>query len=231
MNKWSFDEKHLQKAIKRGNLLLTKSSISDSTKNMIKDEISVFERWLRGNYSYPFQSNGDSKSTKTTDSLNFSDLKKSIMQKAKICGSSFGNGYISLIEKINNSDLFNIPKCSDEFISADECADVTMKTYESHSKTCLYEAAKDIVLAEKPHIHLLDNDNILSYSYASNHVLNEGFIVLNPNEGNGILNYYVQEGIESLIPFGYICLVILILFIPILIIINKIRKKRTGDDF
>jgi hypothetical protein len=35
----------------------------------------------------------------------------------------------------------------------------------------------------------------------------------------------------GLIPFGYICLVILILFIPILIIINKIRKKRTGDDF
>ena len=203
MNKWSFDEKHLQNAIKKGKLLLTKGSISDSNKNMIKDEISVFERWLRGDYSYPYQGNGDSKCTKTTDSLNFNELKKSIMQKVKICGSSFGNGYISLIERINNSDLFNIPKSRDEIISVDECADVTMKTYESYSKTCLYEAAKKIVFPEKPHIHLLDNDDILSYSYGSNHILNEGFIVLNPNEGNGTLNYYVQEGIETLVPFGY----------------------------
>ena len=35
----------------------------------------------------------------------------------------------------------------------------------------------------------------------------------------------------GLIPFGYICLVILILLIPILIIINKIRKKNMGDNF
>ena len=35
----------------------------------------------------------------------------------------------------------------------------------------------------------------------------------------------------GLIPFGYICLVILILLVPILIIINKIKKKRIGDDF
>ena len=35
----------------------------------------------------------------------------------------------------------------------------------------------------------------------------------------------------GLIPFGYICLVILILLIPILIIINKIKKKKMGDDF
>ena len=34
----------------------------------------------------------------------------------------------------------------------------------------------------------------------------------------------------GLIPFGYICLVLLIFAIPILIIINKIRKKK-GDDF
>lgn len=34
----------------------------------------------------------------------------------------------------------------------------------------------------------------------------------------------------DLIPFGYICLVLLLFSIPILIIINKIRKKR-GDDF
>ena len=33
----------------------------------------------------------------------------------------------------------------------------------------------------------------------------------------------------GLIPFGYICLVILILLIPILIIINKIKKKRMGE--
>ena len=35
----------------------------------------------------------------------------------------------------------------------------------------------------------------------------------------------------GLIPFGYICFVILILLIPILIIINKIKKKKMGDDF
>ena len=203
MNKWSFDERHLQKAIKKGKLLLTKSSISESAKNEIKEEISVFERWLSGNFSYPFQNSGEGKITKVNNKLGFNELKKEIIKKAKICGSSFGNGYISLIEKINDNDLFNIPKCSDEIISIDDQADITLKTYESSSPTCLHDFARKIVLSDKPHIQSLENDGILSYSYGSSRILNEGFVVLNPNEGNGILNYYVQECIETLAPFGY----------------------------
>ena len=202
MNKWSFDEKHLKAAIKKGQLLLTKRTISDSTKDRIKEEISVFERWLNGDYSYPYSDSVRSVNN-SDEKYSFDELKKLIMHEVKICGSCFGNGYISLIEKINDNDLFAIPKCKEEIISLDEQADVTMKTYEKYSPVCLYDAAKTIILPEKPHIHVLDNDDILSYSYGSNHILNEGFVVLNPNEGNGILNYYVQEGIETLIPFGY----------------------------
>ena len=201
MNMWCFDKKHLESSIKKGNLLLNKKSISGSSKAKILDEISVFERWLNDDFTYPNKYvliNRDSNIKK-----DFSELKRLIMQDVKICGSSFGNGYISLISRINDNDLFNVQKYFSDSISIDEQADVTLKTYEKYSSKYLLDRARDTILSNKSHIQLINDKKFLSYSYASNKILDENFIVLNPCEGNGILSYYVQEGIEDLIPMGY----------------------------
>jgi len=201
MNKWSFDEKHLRNAIKKGQLLLTKKNISDSDKDKIRDEISVFERWLNGNFDYPY-SGSVRRVNNSDEKYSFDELKKLIMHEVKICGSCFGNGYINLISRIVENDLFNINRCDNQNISIDEQANVTLKTYETYSPH-FYEPAREIILADNSHIQEIDDTNFLSYSYGSKKILKEPFIVLNPQEGNGILNYYVQEGIEDLIPLGY----------------------------
>lgn len=199
MNIWSFDDKHLRDAIKKGNVLLKKDKISEARKDIISYEISIFNNWLNGNFDYVCRFDDKKSSYSTGDDI---DYKKMIMHDAKVCGSSFGNGYISLISKLVDNGVFLIPKCHDEHIDLDEQVDILMKTYES-SSPFFYESAKKIILPGNKHIQLINDDNILSYSFSSTEILDESFIISNPNEGNGILSYYVQEGIENLLPLGY----------------------------
>ena len=187
---WNFDKKHLEFAVEKGKLLLTKKDISTYRIKGINEEISVFDRWLNDNYNLPILS--------VNNKNKIDDLKEQIMHDVKLCGGFFGKGYISLITKLVESDLFNIPVCNSQLLSTDEMVNYTMNTYNNYSPK-LMESAKKIL--SNNHIQVVNNSK--SYSYSSTNILNEGFVVLNPNEGNGILNYHVQDAIEDLVPIEY----------------------------
>ena len=192
MSEWNFDKKHLKFAIEKGKLLLTKKDISNYRIKGINSEISMFNKWLNDDYSFLIST--------SNNEYDLSDLKREIMHEVKLCGGFFGRGYISLITKLVESDLFNISITDNKLLSTDEQVDITMKTYNSYSPK-FSGVAEKILLPNNSHIQVVND--IKSYSFGSTHILNEGFVVLNPNEGNGILNYHVQESIEELVPFGY----------------------------
>ena len=194
MNKWSFNKKYLESIINKCNsMLLKKKSIHSD----IERDISFFERWLIDDYSYPINDNNTSLDVDTS----FPKLKEQLINSSKLIRKYLGYGFIKVLMQLHEKNIFDFNNSfSDSNFDLDFVSGMVLSTYEKSMPSHL-PYAENIILAKKPHIHLMDKD-ILSYSYYSK-TLDEAFILLNKNDVNGSVASLTQDAIESACPLGY----------------------------
>lgn len=197
-SKWNFDKKLLEEGVSIGEKSLSDDNTPMSEKVGIEQDLEFFYNMLSGNFS---NESDDLYYCEDLDfeeekELSFKELKDEIIAKCIEYYCMLGSRAINLIIKIAEEEIFYIPdKFPIQTLTMDEQVEYTIKNYEKHEKDFLSKA-KELLLIEKPRlIQMSKDEDISSYVHYSS-VLEEPFIIVNPNERTSILNHEIEHAIE-----------------------------------
>lgn len=196
-NKWTFDKKLLEEGIEKGQIALNDEKLSLTDSIGIEQDLEFFHNMLMGNlsnqnpnlYYYEDMDLED-------DDISFEELKEETLNRCREYHSTIGTRAINLIIKLCEEEIFYIPsELPIDSLSMDEQVEYTIKNYEKHAKDFL-EKAKELLLVDKPRfVQMSKKNDITSYVHYSS-ILEEPFLVINPNERTSILNHEIEHAIE-----------------------------------
>ena len=153
------------------------NSILSGNKPLSVQDRLFFTNVINGIYSYPYIISKNKKE------------KIDFIEKLKIFYDYLGYRFIEVLIKIHDDNIFNINyDKNNEILSMHELSNLVLLNYKKYMPLVPVET---FIYDKNTHIHEVDDKNLLSYTYYSS-ILNDNFIVINPQDGNGILNAQIQ---------------------------------------
>ena len=197
-NKWKFDKKILEEGIEKGHKALSDENLSLTDSMGIEQDLEFFYNMLSGNLSNQtlnlhYYEDID---LEDNDEISFEEIKEEVLNRCHNYYFIIGTRAINLIIKLCEEGVFYIPsELPLDILSMDEQVEYTIKNYEQHAKDFLVKA-KELILPKRPQfIQTTKKKDITSYVHYSS-ILEEPFIVVNPNERTSILNHELEHAIE-----------------------------------
>lgn len=188
VNKWEIDKAYLRKCIDDGYHMLNNPYLSKIDKLYVKDDIKLFERFLKGCFELQ---NSNSK----TD-ISLKRLKELVLQKMKKEYEILGDNLINFIISLGNIGLFDCGfSINQTDLSMDTQAELTLLNYREHSQF-LYSYVNRLLSSRKiAQIQMVENLNGSSYCHYSE-IRKIPFLIIDPLEAPWIFNHEIEHGIE-----------------------------------
>ena len=191
-SKWEFDRDFLKKYIKMWDESIKTANLSDSEKALLKDEKSMFNRFLKGEYSI---SDGYIGRYKSID-----NLRRYVLSKMKYEYEMLGPELIDYIQSLYSSDIFCSVGSPRPDVPIEIQEEYTLKTYEKNCKL-FYKYAKQI-LSLKPTSMVQCTSYLEGSSWCFfSDLLDLPFLVIDPRETSNVLNHETQHGIDFLLKY------------------------------
>lgn len=202
MSNFEFDRKFLQDTVSMLNAKLSDKSLSVIEKASVENDLHFFNNMLKGNFEntdddfyYCEEDYYDSDDSDYT----VDDFVKMFLEKCRELYCVLGVRAINLIIKLYEDGVFYHPSYIErKVLPIEEQAEYTIKNYEKNSKKLLVPAKKILFPKDYSHIQCVDSLDESSYCYFSE-ILHEPFVVVDPENGESILNHEVEHACESIL--------------------------------
>lgn len=187
-NKWQFSNEYMENLVNKGAVLLTNPHLSDYKKELIRNDMNTFKRYLMGDF--------ENYQTMSEDGIPVGKLYKYALYKMKKQYETLGEGLIDFIINLDYERIFEVRDYYYQTeLSIDSQVKLTLENYEKHSK--LYWKYADKMLSQEsiPQVQLVEELGCSSYCHYS-HIARLPFLIIDPSEFPSITNHETQHGIE-----------------------------------
>lgn len=186
---WQFDKAFLEAAIAKGERMLKDERLSRTKKQCIRYDIATFKRFLTGEFEY-----NDTTTFRTPKDIE--KLKEYVLRKMQKQYKLLGENLINWIISLSDEEIFKMQEFSPTTnLSIDEQADLTIKTYEEHSKLFLptvKKIIKDDTIKQIQCVEGLDT----SYCHHDD-ITGLPYIIIDPHQASWTLCHETEHAIEG----------------------------------
>ena len=205
MNRFEFDRKFLEDTVSMLKAKLGDESLSIIDKCNVDNDLYFFQNMLKGNFVNTCDEEDfdeDVFDDDLDDDYTIDDCVEMFISKCRELYDILGIRAINLIIKLYEKNIFYYPKFQEKVVlPIEEQAEYTIKNYERNSRKLLVPASSILFPKDHPHIQCVDSFDESSFCYYSE-VLREPFIIVDPENGESILNHEVEHACESIIGIG-----------------------------